>query len=189
MKVSREQSAENRRALVLAARRLFRQRGFASVTVSDIAREAGLTHGAFYSHFETKRQIEAEAIASMIAKAAEDWRAVVAANPEAPLPAIIEGYLAFDHTSEGDVGCAFAALGSDLARAEDDVRQSAARALPLQLELLESLFPDEPADERRSRALAVYAGLVGAATLAKAIADGDLVEDLIAATTKQLLGA
>ncbi|WP_198370021.1 TetR/AcrR family transcriptional regulator [Roseomonas rosulenta] len=188
MKVSRDRSDANRRALVEAARRLFRQHGFAGVTVGEIAQAAGLTHGAFYSHFATKRDIEAEAIASMIAKAAEDWRAVVAANPEAPLPAIIAGYLAFDHTSEGDVGCAFAALGSELARASDDVRAAAAKALPLQLDLLASLFPHDAPEVRRSRAMAVYAGLVGAATMAKALDDTELVQELVAATTRRLLG-
>src|ERR1700733_10833274 len=63
MRVSKEKAAENRIALLQTASRLFRQRGFDGVGVADIAKEAGLTHGALYAHFKSKDELAAEAFA------------------------------------------------------------------------------------------------------------------------------
>src|SRR5271156_2267449 len=62
MKVSREQVAAHRERILAAAARLFRVRGFEDVTVSEVMKEAGLTHGAFYGHFPSKEALIAEAI-------------------------------------------------------------------------------------------------------------------------------
>lgn len=188
MKVSRQQAEQNRADLVIAARRLFRQHGFAGVSIAMIAKACGLTAGAFYSHFRSKREIELLAIASMIEKSAEDWRAVVTANPGAPLDALVGGYLAHDHVSEGDVGCTFVALGSDLARGDRAVRAAAGETLPLQIAVLESLFEGDNPDERNSKALAAYASLVGAATMARSIDDPQLVRRICESTAAQVLG-
>ena len=187
LRVSREQAEQNREALVVAARRLFRQHGFAQVTVSDIADAAGLTHGAFYSHFKAKRDIEGPAIASMIEKAAADWRQVVLENGDDALPALVDGYLTFDHVSQGDIGCAFAALGADVARADDSVRAAAATALPLQIDVLAEVFADADPAARRARALTAYAALVGAATISRALGECELAEELNASTANQIL--
>ena len=61
MKVSKAQVTENRQAILQAAARLYRERGFTGVGVADIAREAGLTHGGLYRHFESKEALAAEA--------------------------------------------------------------------------------------------------------------------------------
>ena len=55
MRVSREQVAENRRAILEAASRLFRERGYESVTVAEVMKAAGLTHGGFYGYFASRR--------------------------------------------------------------------------------------------------------------------------------------
>ena len=63
MKVSREQVAENRRRILDAAAQLFRQRGFENVTVAEVMSAAGLTHGGFYGHFDSKDALIDAAIA------------------------------------------------------------------------------------------------------------------------------
>ena len=63
MKVSKAQVTENRLAILQAAARLYRERGFTGVGVADITREAGLTHGGLYRHFESKDALAAEAAA------------------------------------------------------------------------------------------------------------------------------
>jgi TetR/AcrR family transcriptional repressor of nem operon len=56
MRVSNKQAAENRGALLQAANRLFRKRGIDGIGVAEIAKEAGLTHGALYAHFRLRRR-------------------------------------------------------------------------------------------------------------------------------------
>ena len=62
VKVSREQVAEHRIRILAAAARLFRQRGFDDVTVAEVMKDAGLTHGAFYGYFPSKEALIAEAV-------------------------------------------------------------------------------------------------------------------------------
>src|ERR1700689_606622 len=62
MKVSKEQVAAHRARILAAAGRLFRLRGFEDVTVAEVMKEAGLTHGAFYGHFPSKEALIAEAV-------------------------------------------------------------------------------------------------------------------------------
>ena len=66
--VSREQAAENRRAIVAAATRLFRERGVEAVGLSELMKHAGFTQGGFYNHFESKADLVAEVFASAIAE-------------------------------------------------------------------------------------------------------------------------
>src|SRR5260370_17810597 len=64
--VSREQAAENRRAIVAAATRLFRERGVEAVGLSELMKQAGFTQGGFYNHFESKADLVAEVLPSAI---------------------------------------------------------------------------------------------------------------------------
>lgn len=64
MRVSRAQAAANRRRIVTEASRLFRERGYDGVAVADLMKSAGLTHGGFYGHFESKEALMAETCAS-----------------------------------------------------------------------------------------------------------------------------
>ena len=70
MKVSREQVLENKRTILEAAGRLFRERGFDSVTVADVMKSAGLTHGGFYGYFKSKDDLIAQALAEVLGRAA-----------------------------------------------------------------------------------------------------------------------
>src|SRR5271154_3507807 len=71
VKVSREKVAEHRIQIMASAGRLFRQRGFEDVTVAEVMKDAGLTHGAFYGYFPSKEALIAEAVAQTLASAAE----------------------------------------------------------------------------------------------------------------------
>ena len=73
-RVSRAQTEANHQAIEAAASRLFRERGLDGVTVADVMAEAGLTHGGFYTHYESKDALAASACESAFAFAAEKWR-------------------------------------------------------------------------------------------------------------------
>jgi TetR/AcrR family transcriptional regulator, transcriptional repressor for nem operon len=68
MRVSNEQVMENRRTILDAAGRLFRERGFEAVTVAEIMKAAGLTHGGFYGYFESKDELIVEALAEALTR-------------------------------------------------------------------------------------------------------------------------
>lgn len=60
-RVSQAQAQENRRQVVAAAARLFRERGVQAVSVADLMAEVGLTHGGFYRQFTSKEALLTEA--------------------------------------------------------------------------------------------------------------------------------
>jgi TetR/AcrR family transcriptional repressor of nem operon len=73
MKVSREQAAANRERIVEVASKLFRENGFDGIGIADLMKAAGLTHGGFYGHFESKDELAAEACGRAMARASEKW--------------------------------------------------------------------------------------------------------------------
>lgn len=55
MKVTRAPFDTHYEAIIGIAARRFRERGINAVTLLDVMREVGLTHGAFYGHFPSRR--------------------------------------------------------------------------------------------------------------------------------------
>ena len=80
MRVSKEQAAANREQIVHQAARLFRERGFDGIGVAELMKNAGLTHGGFYGHFDSKEQLMAEACEYAIGVTGRRWRRLVSAN-------------------------------------------------------------------------------------------------------------
>ena len=94
MKVSREQAAQNRERILDAAARLFRERGFDGIGVADLMKEAGLTHGGFYGHFEGKDDLVAATVTRMFEEVVEYRRKAIEGAPKGKeLAAIVKSAL------------------------------------------------------------------------------------------------
>jgi TetR/AcrR family transcriptional regulator, transcriptional repressor for nem operon len=169
--------AEHRAAILEQAGRLFRRRGIEAVSVADVTRAAGLTHGAFYGHYASKSALAAETCARSLANGAERWRRrATQARMEHgnAVDAIIEAYLSEEHRDAPEDGCVLAALGPEVARSDAPLRG----ALVDGVEALTAALEDEIGRERpeldeagRSRAaLAVLSALTGGLVLARALA-------------------
>src|SRR4030095_12340770 len=104
MKVSREQVLENKRTILEAAGRLFRERGFESVTVAEIMKSAGLTHGGFYGYFNSKDDLIEQAVADVLESRG---------RLPTELTALADRYLSTTHRDSFAIGCLFAALSSE----------------------------------------------------------------------------
>jgi TetR/AcrR family transcriptional repressor of nem operon len=173
MKVSREQVAENRRAIVEAAGRLFRQRGFDAVTVAEAMKAAGLTHGAFYGYFASKEELVAAALAEALAS--------TAAPPGDPA-AYAAGYLSRAHRDDRAAGCPFAALAAETVRQPGGARAAMTEGLKRQIERLSFGAPGADAAERRRAAIGGWAAMVGAMILARVCDDPALSDEALAET-------
>src|SRR5271154_6767955 len=115
MKVTKEQSAENRAALVDTAARMFRERGIDGVGVAEISKAAGLTHGALYGQFPSKQALVAEALAQGLAGG--HARMTVSGPDGGPtLFDLLDRYLTLKHRDNLAGGCAMAASASEIAR-------------------------------------------------------------------------
>ena len=175
MRVSREKAVENRQRIVEAAARLFRDGGFDGVGVDAIMKEARLTHGGFYGHFASKEALMTEAMAHALAGSMA-WQAGLGSLSE-----LAAGYLSDRHRADRANGCAVAALGADVARQSPDLRKTLTAGVRQQIGRIVSLLRRGTPAVRRRRAIATYAGLVGALTLARAVDDPALAREILAA--------
>ena len=181
MRVTREKAAENRARIVETASRLFREKGFDGVGLDAVMNEVGLTHGGFYGHFTCKEDLAAEAVAHALEKSAELQRQYTNIGD------FVSNHLSESHFADRANGCALVALGGDMARRSKGVRSGATSYVRSQLEWLAGLFRGTTAVRRR-RAITTLAGVVGALTLARAVEDPTLSEEILS-TARQVFGS
>lgn len=175
MKVSREQRAKNRETILEAASRLFRERGVEGVGLQEVSNAAGMTQGALYSHFESKDALVTAACEYALSRADLSW-----CEASDTRRALAKLYLSDEHCADVGGGCAYAALGPDLARLGEPARDVMTSSLREQFDLLARGIDGGPATQRRE-AIAAYAGLVGTLILARGVNDDALRDEILAA--------
>jgi TetR/AcrR family transcriptional repressor of nem operon len=186
MKVSREQAAENRERIVQVAAKLFRERGFDGIGVADLMKAAGLTHGGFYGHFASKEDLAAEASGRALEETLQYWSTAIEKTPDEAFLKIINRYLSEGHRDAPGRGCLVAALGSDVGRQARPVRRVVTDGINAFIEQLMQLVPGKSKAARRRQALADFAAMVGAVTIARAVDDLVLSRDVLDAVASSL---
>lgn len=186
MKVTREQAALNRARIVETAAKLFREKGFDGIGVADLMKSAGLTHGGFYGHFESKEALQAEASGKATEGAPMRWQRMIDAAPDTPVSAVASRYLTPRHRDNPGDGCVLAALGADAYRAGPGVRTAMTGGILQQVGVLAAALHGGSDEERRHRAMAAYATMVGGLLMARAVDDGALSEEILAAVAAAL---
>lgn len=186
MKVSKERAAQNRERVVDTASKLFREHGYHGIGVADLMKAAGLTHGGFYAKFGSKEALLAEAAAKAIEVSMDDWDRVVAKQPGDPLRAVTEAYLSPLHRDQIGRGCALAALGPELSRLSDEVRDAVTDGVSKQIDKLAPIMPQADPQAQRQGALAAYAAMVGALMLARAVTDEKLSTEMMEAVLENI---
>ena len=182
MRVSREQAAANRERIIEVAGRLFRERGLDGIGVANLMKAAGLTHGGFYGHFESKEDLEVQACARALAQSTETWQALAAKDPAAPLKGLLDEYLTARHRDGPGEGCIYAALAADVARQNSPaLRRTFTAGLRPLIDMLVRIIPGRSRAARRQRALACLSAMVGALILARAVDDARLSDEILAA--------
>lgn len=185
--MTKARATENRRKLVHAAGRLFRQHGIGGVGVADIGKAAGLTHGAVYARFPSKQALAAEALA-------DGTRQVVAVMRSCAANPAIGDYLDFSlcERSRDNLagGCPLTATGSDVARQGKIVSRAFAEGFDELAGSIQEVLVDEAGyATARERALAIAAAEIGTLIVARAVAKADpAFSDEILAASRRVLG-
>jgi AcrR family transcriptional regulator len=176
--------------IVETAARAIRRSGYAGAGVAEIMKEAGLTHGGFYAHFDSREGMLAEAAdragADTVATMA---RVAAAAPPEQALNALLRAYLSKAHVESVATGCAVAALGSEMPRQAPRVRRAATRRIKEMIDLVARHLPEWGQPGAHERALVTMATAVGALVLARAVDDPKLSDALREAALNHLTPA
>jgi len=179
MRVSREQVTESRRTILQAASRLFRERGFDAVTVGEVMRASGLTHGAFYGYFRNKEELIAEALGEAMSGTAA---------PSGDLADYAARYLSPDHRDDRAHGCPVAALAAETVRQAGGARAEMTAGLKRQIDRLSRVAPGEDDRRKRQTAIGSWAAMVGAMILARVSDDPALSDEVLDQTRAWLAG-
>jgi len=185
-RVSRKQADLNREIIVDAATRLFRERGLHGISVIDVMAAAGLTHGGFYGHFESKEALAREASGRAFQQSGERWQARIAesADSDTARRALIEPYLSAASRDNPGESCPVVAFAGDMCHEAVDsgMRQTFNEGLNQLLQIFGSLQNSGDDAEDRQQALVQYSLMVGALTLARATQGEPLSDEILEAT-------
>lgn len=190
-RVSKEQASKNHDVIEAASARLFREQGFKAVSVNELMSAAGLTHGGFYGHFESK-----DALARVACqKAFDQSRARIEARTgktqdrPAALRSLVEGYLSIERRDNLGDGCPATAFASDISRepAESPLRAAYIDGVKGLLDQIGALSTTDDAIERRETAIVQLSAMVGALLLARATSGDDLSEQFLTVVREHIV--
>lgn len=185
MKITKAQSQENRARIVETASALFRERGYDGVSVADLMLAAGLTHGGFYKHFESKAELMAEATAHGLAAKMQDYQGV-------DMQGFVNGYLSREHRDGRSDGCTLAALSGDAARQPATVQAAFEAGIAMMLAAVErgATAAGITPQAARAQAIGLFAQMVGALVLSRACSDeSPLSDEILESSRVQILAA
>jgi TetR/AcrR family transcriptional repressor of nem operon len=190
MRKSKQEAAATRQRIVRAAAAEFCQKGIDGTGLSDLMAAAGLTHGGFYRHFNSKDQIVAEACAT----AAEVLVGRLAASAskksaQSGLKTIASSYLSVAHRDDPSNGCPLAALGSEIARADQATRAAATEAFLRLVNVIAGQLGKARPDVARRRALVAASAMIGALTMSRIVTDSELSAGILQQTAKHLVNS
>ena len=168
-----EETAAKHERIVKEASRLFRERGFENVSVAEVMKAAGLTHGAFYAHFGSKEELQAAAVAY----GQNVSRNRLQGKARWGKGSFTDQYLSRAHRDNPGDGCTMAALAQEVARSTPELKALFERGL-------EEYLAAKNGD--RSEAIFRSAAMIGAVVLARAVQDPELSDEILRSVRQKL---
>lgn len=178
MRYGPDHKPESRDRILKAAAQQIRAKGPHKIAVNEVMSAAGLTHGAFYAHFDSKEELVAEAVTAMFNDARQRARRLeaVLAEDDARLPAALrtylQGYLSPRHRDGPDLGCPLPSLAADIARTGGRARENFVAGMERMTAGIAAALGRMRRARPEAQARAVVAQMVGAVGLARAIGPG-----------------
>ncbi|MGM4906337.1 TetR family transcriptional regulator [Tardiphaga sp. 866_E4_N2_1] len=189
MRYSKEHKLETHARIVKKASVRLREKGAHGIGVADLMKDAGLTHGGFYAHFDSREALVIEAFAYAMDRSTDRWRQLAGqAAPDQRLATIVDSYLSPQHRDNPGHGCAVPALGAEIARESPKTRKVFATKLDQMIEMMSEQFRGGPSKSARRQAMAALATMMGTIVLARAAGNGELSEELLSAGREAVLG-
>ena len=172
MRYPAEETAAKHERIVKEASRLFRERGFENVSVSEVMKAAGLTHGAFYAHFRSKEELQAAAVAYGIKLSLRRMQ-----RSRKNRGSYADRYLSRWHRDNPGDGCTMAALAQEVARSTPELKAAFEQGL-------ENMLSAEGGD--RKEAIFRAAAMMGGVVLARAVHDPRFSEEILRSVRQKL---
>ena len=175
---SKAQKTKTHKRIISIASKRFREKGLARVGIAELMKEAGLTVGGFYKHFDSRDDLVAEAVSLAFGGWKRRVDAAKAGGPSVSLAKLIDDYLDEAHRDNPGTGCAFSALAPEIARSDKQTRALTSEQVRNDIKLIAGLPPGKDKSRARSRAILTFSALVGAMSLARAVSDEGLSREI-----------
>src|ERR1700755_721543 len=189
MRYSREHKQETHARIVKKASVRLREKGAHGIGVADLMKEAGLTHGGFYAHFDSREALRIEAFAYAMDRSMDYWRKSTAeTSPDKRLAMIVDSYLTASHRDDPGRGCAVPTLGAEIARESPKARKAFAAKLDQMIEMLAEQIHGVPPKAARKQAVATLATMMGTIVLARIAGSGEFFDEVLGAGREGALG-
>jgi TetR/AcrR family transcriptional regulator, transcriptional repressor for nem operon len=176
MGVTKEQAVHNRKRILAAAERLFRQKGVDAVGLAELMKEAGFTQGGFYNHFASKEALVSEVVGKAVDESQQQLGAAIAQSRRKgtdPLISNINWYLSRAHRDDIDRGCAIAGFVGEAPHLSKPAQVSYSEAVESTLNQTANMLAEKDSnltsEHAYARAIALYSHMVGSVLLSRAI--------------------
>jgi TetR/AcrR family transcriptional repressor of nem operon len=180
MRKSKQEAAKTRERIVTVAAEEFREHGIVATGLSDLMSAAGLTHGGFYRHFDSKDELIKEASAAALATILDGLAGAASGKRgRTGLKTVVARYLSTEHRDQPREGCPLAALGSELARADAETRKAATAGFLRLVDILAEQFDQTQPSEAKKKALAAAVTMIGALTMSRIVTDAALSKSVL----------
>ena len=179
MGYSKAQKERTHKRIVAIASKRFREKGLAGFGIAELMKEAGLTVGGFYKHFDSRDQLVVEALGDAFGTWQRQKEAAESGGQPLSFAKLVDDYLSDGHRKHPGAGCAFSALAPEIARSDKRTRALASEQVRNDLELIVGLLPGKNKRAARSRAILTFSALVGAMSLARAVSDEALSHEIL----------
>jgi len=177
MRYDKGHKDETRRRILDVASAQFRESGIAAIGLAGIMSEAGLTNGAFYTHFASKEDLVREVLMDALTRREERHKANL--ENGVAVETVIRDYLSTRHRDRADTGCPTAALVAEIARHPKATRDAFTGKISDIIALMAEQIRQGSAAERRRKAITIYSTMVGALQLARAVNDKQLSAEIL----------
>ena len=182
MRYSKEHKQETHARIVRKASVRLREKGAHGIGVADLMKDAGLTHGGFYAHFDSREALVIEAFAYAMDRSTERWRKLAEQTPpDRRFASIVDSYLTPAHRDDPGRGCAIPALSAEIARESPKTRKAFAAKLEQMIDMIAEQIPDLPRKTARKQAMASLATMMGTLVLARVAGSGEFSDDILGA--------
>lgn len=178
MRYTPEHREETRRSILQAAGRRFRKHGYAGIGVDGLAKEAGVTSGAFYAHFSSKEEAFTHAVAEGIRELTEGVEQLQREHGDKWIEKFVDFYMGTKRTCELGEACAMQALTPEVMRADAHVRSVYEEEIKLVVEAIAKGLQHGSLSERRARSWALLCLLSGAVSTARALNNSALANQV-----------
>jgi TetR/AcrR family transcriptional repressor of nem operon len=181
MRYEPEHKAEVHQKIVKDASRRIRTEGLTGAAVSAVMRDAGLTHGGFYKHFESKDELLIESLG-------ESFREITArlvhageqSHSEEPWKAIVKTYLSPEYCDYPERGCPLTTLAPELARVDKKMRGQILAELVDYKDRMVPFMPGRRTADKERAFFQVFSTMIGAIEIARMLPGPEMRQKVLA---------